>query len=71
MDAVEAAIVVLEDDPTFDAGLGSHLNRDGRVQLDAILMDGCNSQGRRSRSRRTDPQSDPPGARQSSRKAST
>jgi beta-aspartyl-peptidase (threonine type) len=40
-DAVEAAIVVLEDDPTFDAGIGSHLNRDGRVQLDAILMDGA------------------------------
>ena len=39
-DAVQAAIVRLEDDPTFDAGIGSHLNRDGRVQLDAILMDG-------------------------------
>ncbi len=41
LDAVEAAIVVLEDDPTFDAGLGSHLNRDGRVELDAIVMDGA------------------------------
>jgi beta-aspartyl-peptidase (threonine type) len=41
LDAVEAAIVVLEDDPTFDAGIGSHLNRDGRVQLDAIVMDGA------------------------------
>jgi L-asparaginase / beta-aspartyl-peptidase len=40
LDAVEAAIVVLEDDITFDAGVGSHLNRDGRVQLDAIIMDG-------------------------------
>lgn len=40
LDAVEAAIVALEDDPAFDAGVGSHLNRDGRVQLDAILMDG-------------------------------
>ena len=40
IDAVEAAIVVLEDDPTFDAGYGSHLTRDGRVQLDAILIDG-------------------------------
>jgi len=39
-DAVEAAIVVLEDDPVFDAGLGSHLNRDGSVELDAIMMDG-------------------------------
>ncbi len=41
LDAVEAAIVALEDDPTFDAGIGSHLNRDGRVQLDAIVMDGA------------------------------
>ena len=40
VDAVEAAIVVLEDEPVFDAGLGSHLNRDGVVQLDAIVMDG-------------------------------
>jgi L-asparaginase / beta-aspartyl-peptidase len=41
IDAVEAAIVVLEDDPTFDAGIGSHLNLDGRVELDAIVMDGA------------------------------
>lgn len=41
LDAVEAAIVALEDDPIFDAGIGSHLNRDGRVQLDAIVMDGA------------------------------
>jgi beta-aspartyl-peptidase (threonine type) len=40
LDAVEAAIVVLEDDPAFDAGLGSHLNLEGRAQLDAIIMDG-------------------------------
>ncbi len=40
IDAVEAAIVVLEDEPVFDAGLGSHLNRDGVVQLDAIVMEG-------------------------------
>lgn len=41
MDAVEAAVVVLEDDLTFDAGIGAHLNRDGHVQLDAIIMDGA------------------------------
>ena len=41
LDAVEAAIVVLEDDPVFDAGIGSHLNLNGRVQLDAIVMDGA------------------------------
>jgi beta-aspartyl-peptidase (threonine type) len=40
LDAVEAAIVVLEDDPFFNAGTGANLNRDGHVQLDAILMDG-------------------------------
>lgn len=41
LDAVEAAIVVMEDDETFDAGRGSFLTRDGRVQLDALMMDGA------------------------------
>jgi len=41
LDAVEAAVVVMEDDDTFDAGYGSFLNMDGRVQLDALLMDGA------------------------------
>jgi beta-aspartyl-peptidase (threonine type) len=41
LDAVEAAVTVLEDDETFDAGRGSFLTRDGRVQLDALLMDGA------------------------------
>ena len=40
IDAVQAAVTVLEDDPTFDAGRGSFLTSDGRVQLDALLMDG-------------------------------
>ncbi len=40
IDAVEAAVTVLEDDPTFDAGRGSFLTSNGRVQLDALLMDG-------------------------------
>lgn len=40
VDAVEAAIAAMEDDPTFDAGRGSFLTSDGRVQLDALLMDG-------------------------------
>jgi beta-aspartyl-peptidase (threonine type) len=41
LDAVEAAIVVLENDSVFDAGYGSHLNLDGRVECDAIVMDGA------------------------------
>jgi beta-aspartyl-peptidase (threonine type) len=40
LDAVQAAIVVLEDYPAFDAGTGSHLNQDGEVELDAGLMEG-------------------------------
>ncbi len=40
LDAVEAAVVVLEDDSTFDAGFGSFLTSDSRVQCDALLMDG-------------------------------
>ena len=40
VDAVEAAVAVLEDDEAFDAGRGSFLTRDGRVQLDALVMDG-------------------------------
>jgi len=45
LDAVEAAVVVMEDDETFDAGRGSFLNRDGRVQLDAFIMDGATLRG--------------------------
>ncbi len=41
LDAVEEAVVILEDDETFDAGRGSFLNRDGKVQLDALIMDGA------------------------------
>lgn len=40
LDAVETAIVTMEDDPTFDAGVGAHLNQCGVVQLDAGVMDG-------------------------------
>jgi beta-aspartyl-peptidase (threonine type) len=40
LDAVQTAVTVLEDDPTFDAGRGSFLTSAGRVQLDALLMDG-------------------------------
>jgi beta-aspartyl-peptidase (threonine type) len=40
IDAVEAAIVTMEDDETFDAGRGSFLNADGQVELDAGCMEG-------------------------------
>src|SRR5262245_5162764 len=40
LDAVVAAVVVLEDDPHFNAGLGSVLTEDGTVEMDASLMDG-------------------------------
>lgn len=39
LDAVEKAVNCLEDDPLFDAGTGSHLNADGIVEMDAIIID--------------------------------
>jgi L-asparaginase / beta-aspartyl-peptidase len=41
LDAIEEAVVIMEDDETFDAGRGSFLNRDGKVQMDALIMDGA------------------------------
>ncbi|MGB9029236.1 MAG: isoaspartyl peptidase/L-asparaginase [Acidobacteriaceae bacterium] len=41
LDAVQTAVTSLENDPAFDAGRGSFLTRDGRVQLDALIMDGA------------------------------
>ena len=40
LDAVEAAAVVLEDDPVFNAGRGAALTEDGGVELDAAMMEG-------------------------------
>ncbi|ANM29145.1 hypothetical protein ABI59_05360 [Acidobacteria bacterium Mor1] len=40
LDAVEIAVRVLEEDPTFDAGVGSRLNRERKVELDASIMCG-------------------------------
>lgn len=40
LDAVEAAIVVLEDSPRFNAGRGAVFNAEGRHDLDASIMEG-------------------------------
>ncbi|TPG15501.1 isoaspartyl peptidase/L-asparaginase family protein [Sphingomonas oligophenolica] len=40
IDAVEAAVRVLEDDPHFNAGRGAVLTFDGTNELDAAIMDG-------------------------------
>ena len=40
LDAVECAVVCLEDDPLFNAGRGAVLTADGRHELDASIMDG-------------------------------
>lgn len=40
LDAVEASTVILEDHPLFDAGVGSFLNDQGEVELDALITDG-------------------------------
>ncbi len=39
LDAVEKAVNSLEDNPLFDAGTGSHLNADGIVEMDALIID--------------------------------
>jgi beta-aspartyl-peptidase (threonine type) len=40
MDAVEAAIKLLEDNPLFNAGKGAVFTYDGKIELDASIMDG-------------------------------
>lgn len=46
LDAAVAGAVVLEDDPRFNAGTGSHLRLDGRsVQMDAAVMDSSGRMG--------------------------
>jgi len=40
LQAVETCASLLEDDPVFNAGCGSVLNENGRVEMDAAIMDG-------------------------------
>jgi len=40
LDAVEAAVRALEDNPSYNAGTGACLNSDGNIELDAGIMDG-------------------------------
>jgi L-asparaginase / beta-aspartyl-peptidase len=41
LDAVCAAVVVLEDDPLFNAGCGAVFNELGEIELEAAVMDGA------------------------------
>ena len=41
LEAVKAAVCLLEDDPLFNAGRGSVANADGEVEMDAGIMDGA------------------------------
>ncbi|MFW5940214.1 MAG: isoaspartyl peptidase/L-asparaginase family protein [Chloroflexota bacterium] len=40
LDAVEAAVRILEQCPVLDAGRGSYLNAEGEIEMDAMIMDG-------------------------------
>ncbi len=41
LDAIEAAIHILEDDPLFNAGRGAVFTASGKNELDAAIMDGA------------------------------
>jgi len=41
LDAVETAVNILEENPTFDAGRGAFLNDLGEIELDAMIMNGA------------------------------
>lgn len=42
LDATQAALIILEDNPLFNAGRGAAIAADGNVYLDAAIMDGAN-----------------------------
>ena len=42
LDAVEASVVYLEDSPLFNAGRGSVFTHEGKIEMDACVMDGRN-----------------------------
>jgi len=44
IDAAEAAVKVLEDDPLFNAGHGAVFNAEGKNEMDASIMDGATLQ---------------------------
>ena len=60
LDAVEAAVVVLEDDPHFNAGRGAVFTYDGTDELDAAIMDGRNRDAGAVSRRHRHPQPDQP-----------
>jgi L-asparaginase / beta-aspartyl-peptidase len=41
LDAVVSSVNSLEDNPVFDAGIGSVLTEEGTVEMDALIMDGA------------------------------
>jgi beta-aspartyl-peptidase (threonine type) len=45
LNAAQRAVEILEDDPSFNAGTGACLNEDGRIELDAAIMEGTMLRG--------------------------
>src|SRR5438105_1274745 len=44
LEAVESAVRVLEDNPLYNAGTGSSLTAEGKIEMDAGIMDGATLQ---------------------------
>ncbi len=41
LDAVETAVIALENNPAYEAGTGGCLNEDGELEMDALYVDGA------------------------------